>query len=203
MVGDVNIGDIFGNLTVLQKSSRGWARWICACKCGVQVCLAANKLCSGNNKSCGCEKRSVLGASTRTHGQSNSRITGYTNRTYGIWQAMRDRCSNPNRADWLRYGGAGIKVCDRWDTSYEAFLQDMGSAPVKKSIDRIDGTKGYNPDNCRWATAHEQAVNSSRSIVHEINGIRDSISGWARRWGVSRWRAKKHFETAKIPQQTN
>ncbi len=202
MADSVKVGSVFGSLTVTHKAPQGWARWACVCACGVQICVVANKLLSGNNKSCGCVKRTVLGDATRTHGQSNSRLTGYVNRTYGIWQAMRDRCSNANRKDWPRYGGAGITVCDKWDKSYEAFLLDMGEAPVKKSIDRINGTLGYTPENCRWATAHEQAVNSSRATVHEIAGVRDSILGWSRRLGLSRWKTEKYLRTVKIQSQS-
>lgn len=198
MVGSTAVGDVFNWLTVIRQSPKGASWWVCRCECGTEVCLPANRFHSGNNKSCGCIKRTVLGNATRTHGQSNSRRTGYTNRTYGIWQAMRDRCSNSNRKDWIRYGGAGVSVCAAWNCSYESFLQDMGEAPAKRSLDRIDGTKGYSPDNCRWATAYEQAVNSSASTVYELDGIRDSITGWGRRWGVSRWFAKKRLDAAKI-----
>jgi hypothetical protein len=105
---------------------------------------------------------------------------------------MRDRCSNPNRHDWHRYGGAGITVAPEWN-SFEQFVVDMGNAPPGRTLDRIDGSKGYGPDNCRWATPHEQALNSRAARVFELEGVRDSISGWARRWGVSRYIAAKRL----------
>jgi hypothetical protein len=190
MADRVEIGAVFGILTVQQKATSGWARWVCVCACGEVKILAANKLLSGNNRSCGCLKREALGNATRTHGRSNSKVTGYKDRTYGIWQAMRDRCSNSNRADWYRYGGAGVTVAPEWN-EFIVFLADMGSAPAGMTLDRIDGSLGYSKENCRWATYKEQAINSSRAIVYTIGNKRDSISGWAKTWGVNRKKAKR------------
>lgn len=79
---------------------------------------------------------------------------------YVCWRAMTQRCSNANRPDFSRYGGAGITVCDRWKASYSAFIADMGARPSKRhSIDRIDNGKGYEPGNCRWASVHQQNQN--------------------------------------------
>lgn len=86
---------------------------------------------------------------------------------YGAWAGMVNRCHNPNNASYAGYGGAGITVCDRWRngeghiTGFELFLADMGERPEGKTLDRIDPTKGYAPENCRWATAQEQRANLS------------------------------------------
>lgn len=81
---------------------------------------------------------------------------------YNSWQSMIQRCTNPKNANWKRYGGRGIRVCDRWRRSFQSFLNDMGPKPSPKhSLDRINCDGPYDPMNCRWATAQKQARNKS------------------------------------------
>ena len=131
------------------------------------------------------EKLIALNKSRATHGRSNSRVKGYVDRTYGIWQAFRDRCNNPNRKDYKYYGGKGITYDPAWD-SFEAFLADMGEAPEELTLDRIDGNKGYSKSNCRWATRNQQSYNSSRIKWVEIDGVTKSISDWIKAANINR-----------------
>jgi len=71
---------------------------------------------------------------------------------------MKQRCDNPSTNGYENYGGRGITYCKRWE-SFENFLDDMGERPKGKTLDRIDVNDNYEPDNCRWATAKEQAAN--------------------------------------------
>lgn len=173
------VGKTFASLTVVSVVPQGVKalRLLCMCKCGSNTLVKAHQLRSQEKTSCGCRKRSVLGDSKRTHGQANSGTKGYANRTYGIWQAMRDRCTNTNRKDYHRYGGRGISVCDRWH-SYENFIADMGQAPTGLTLDRIDNNKGYSKENCRWATRNQQTYNSTTMVYIEHGGKTMCLKQW-------------------------
>jgi hypothetical protein len=179
----VTSNNVFGRLKVLHNV--GGSSWLCQCVCGQHVTVKSWNLRNGNNKSCGCLKRNVLGDATRTHGQANSRLTGYANKAYGVWQAMRDRCTNKNRKDYHRYGGRGIKVCKRWE-KFENFLADMGEPPPKHTLDRINNDGDYKPSNCRWATRMEQSHNSTRIRYIKIGNKTRRLSEWLEVFGISR-----------------
>ena len=113
---------------------------------------------------------------------------------YSLASAVQ-RC-NPNNSDrYPRYAGRGIKVCPRWYTQgvfkgepgtlhIHVFLEDLGPRPKGKTLDRIDSDGDYTPENCRWATAEEQANNTCRVVLLDFKGETLSLSQWARRFGV-------------------
>lgn len=109
--------------------------------------------------------------------------------TYNSWLGMRERCSNPNHNRYRYYGGRGIRVCDRWQ-SFAAFLADMGEKPAGTSIDRVDLDGDYEPGNCHWATATEQARNKSNAKLepHEPAQIR-----WLHSLGYAQVEIAKFF----------
>jgi hypothetical protein len=99
--------------------------------------------------------------------------------TYTTWVQMRNRCNNPKNDAYAAYGGAGIRVCERWNSSYANFLADMGERPAGKTIDRINSSGNYEPGNCRWATPAEQTRNRRVPIVtpeiaDEIRALRST-----------------------------
>ena len=84
---------------------------------------------------------------------------------------MKQRCHNPNAANYIHYGGRGIHVCDRWRNSFSNFLEDMGPSHFDGAqIDRIDNHAGYSPDNCRWVTPRDNSKNKRNSTMVDVNG---------------------------------
>jgi hypothetical protein len=107
---------------------------------------------------------------------------------------MRRRCGSPRDPNCWKYGAVGISVCQRWQDSFAAFLEDMGPRPLNTSIDRIDNSKGYEPGNCRWVDARTQCRNRGVVILDEervavirrklLNGARHAEL--AKEYGVGR-----------------
>ena len=104
---------------------------------------------------------------------------------YVSFCAMKQRCNDPNFMGYANYGGRGIKVCARWRHSFKAFFEDMGPRPFKMSLDRIDTNGDYEPSNCRWATASEQARNSRRKRLIEIDGVSYPVAELAEKHGIN------------------
>lgn len=117
------------------------------------------------------------------HGYSRR---GERTRTYNIWAGMIARCHIPSATGYDRYGALGITVCDRWRYSFLNFLDDMGEAPEGMSIDRERGAEGYYSGNCRWATRQTQNENRSSVIWLELDGVRLTAAGWAKRLGIDK-----------------
>ena len=101
---------------------------------------------------------------------------------------MRNRCNNPNNPCYNRYGGRGISVCYEWDADFEEFCKWSLSHGYNAflSLDRKDNNLGYNPSNCRWATAQEQADNKRSNILITINGTTMDLQQWCNHYSINR-----------------
>jgi hypothetical protein len=135
----------------------------------------------------------------RTHGDTAG--SGPTPE-YRTWQNIIKRCTDPTDKSWLRYGGAGIRICDKWRNSYETFLADMGRRPSSNhSIDRIENARGYEPGNCRWATSKEQRLNQRRIVLIEANGKALTLTDWVRHLGLSKSTVNKRLARGWSPKE--
>jgi hypothetical protein len=96
---------------------------------------------------------------------------------------MLKRCDNPTAINFDRYGGRGITVCEAW-RDFNQFAKDMGERPDGASLDRIDNGKSYSPENCRWATAKEQALNRRNNRLIVRDGVARPLSVWCETLGL-------------------
>lgn len=155
----------FGKLTVIEQAGHDRYNkilWRCKCDCGNETITHGRDLVNGHCKSCGCllnEKR-----------REESKYKGFNNtRIYNIWRGIVQRCENPKCKAYSDYGQKGIKVCNEWSGTQGFFNFVSWSLEngygKELTIDRIDGNKGYSPDNCRWADWSTQRRNQNRTVA--------------------------------------
>lgn len=120
---------------------------------------------------------------------------------------MKARCKNPGNSSYHNYGAKGIKVCDRWQTfmnfkedMFDDYIDHVKTFSRKQTlIDRIDSTKGYFPENCKWSTRFEQNRNTNRNVFIEFDGKRLTMSEWSRVLGIHRSTVYKRIFIWKWP----
>ena len=186
----------FGRLMVVGKTGgmrNGSFEWECICDCGNKTVSTTPLLNNGSKKSCGClhlDSARNKKIKHKKHGMWNTK-------TYKTWQQMKSRCYDESNASYSTYGADGITVCDAWKNSFENFLSDMGVRPSGMTIDRIDNSKGYFKENCRWQTPKEQANNRRSNVIVYNNGNKLTVEEYAKLINLSdsgaRFRLKKEF----------
>jgi len=161
MVYENLIGMRFGRLLVTgDDAKRGHRNYVLVqCDCGTRKSVNKSGMKRGHIQSCGCLNDEAIAKSLTKHGMTHTV-------EHNTWKAIRQRCNNPNTAQYRDYGGRGITVCERWD-SFENFIADMGMRPEGGTIDRIDNSQGYSPSNCRWATRTDQGRNTRSNVLDE------------------------------------
>jgi hypothetical protein len=165
------IGIPFGRLTTTTLPYRKQRNWgldwhvTCRCSCGNTKEYLLSSLRCGDTCSCGCLKS----------------VTAEDIRLRSIWRSMKSRCYNPKHERFYRYGGRGIKICDPWLNSFAVFREWAVNHPAYReglTIERVDGDKGYIPENCTWIPKAEQAFNRSTTRYFEYQGERKLLSQW-------------------------
>lgn len=177
-------GKKFGRLTAIKQEymERNAWHWSFLCDCGNTIIRRGALVKAGGVSSCGCAKKN---SGCWTHGMSRSP-------EYSSWTGMKDRCLNPSNKRYQDYGGRGVEVCHRWLNSFENFFADMGERPEPKrdySLDRIDNSLGYFPENCKWSTRKEQMMNRRNTVYlmlpYESKLQIKTIDEWSKITGLS------------------
>lgn len=182
-------------LTLLEKlstkSADGHWMGLFQCSCGNRVEIICSRVRNGYTKSCGCLKNDPSIITWRTHGMRSTD-------TYSSWRSMKYRCMNSSSKDYHRYGGAGITVSREWIDSFEIFLAHMGERPKGTSLDRIDGSKGYIPGNCRWGTAKQQNRNKVNFVMVKTPLGSMPLVDYAAKLGITRGAAHLRLKREKL-----
>lgn len=176
-------GQRFGRLKVCWEAGLDYDRhmkWLCECDCGKEVIVRGSDLRKGKQVSCGCYKRENASLIARTHGMSNNRI-------YHIWNGIKDRCNRPTNHAFKYYGGRGITLCDAW-LDFEAFMSWAFSHgyDTNLTIERIDVNGNYEPENCKWISLPDQAMNTRKTHYITIGEETLPLTMWEKRKGHSK-----------------
>lgn len=165
----------FGKLVVVEFVGLTKARasvFRCKCDCGCEKLVRGDHLQSGAISSCGCIVRKQNGL--------------HSSKLYDVWSGIKRRCYNSDCRNYKNYGGRGITVCELWKNSFLAFYEwaMMNGYKENMSIDRIDNDGPYSPENCRWATAKQQANNRRTSHHVDYCGKEYTIPELSQLFGV-------------------
>lgn len=175
------IGKKFGKLTVLENLPRSRKR--CICDCGRVIDVQTSHLMDGHTQSCGClqkEKTSTINGLSKT-------------RLHKIWESMHARCECKKHKSYKIYKDK--KICEEWHRipykrKQDGFLNFYNWATNNGyndnlSLDRIDNSKGYCPENCRWTTTKEQARNTMQNVNITYQGKTQCLKAWCEELGLS------------------
>lgn len=167
-------------------------RWLCRCVCGIERVVIANTLNNGSSISCGCVGSKIRAEKGTKHGMAKTP-------TYKSWHAMIQRCEGKGGHE--SYPKRNITVCKEW-LSFNVFFNDMGLRPQGKTLDRIDNSKGYYKENCRWATSKEQLNNKDTTRYVFVDGERMPIMFACAKYGIGISCARHRLRNGMTDEQT-
>ena len=173
---NLDVGEVIGAVTVIRKTDEKLNKeflWEVECECGAKMYRRGSDL--RKNRRDGI-KIACQRCKNKTHGDSLTT-------EFVTWSGIIKRCYNPKQTGYEYYGGRGIKMCDRWRSSYENFLEDMGRKPDPKfSIERVDVEGDYEPENCVWGSPETQARNRRVRIGSKSGKTGVSWCNTKKRW---------------------
>ena len=163
----------FGQLTVVgpAHSPDHHTRWTCICDCGKTCAVRVDYVLAGKTKTCGFGHR---------YSEKYHELPLEDFPEYKIWLGIKQRCYNPKAPAYKYYGALHVRMCKAWRDDFWTFLSDMRCRPSEQhSVDRYPDPFGdYEPGNCRWATATEQARNKRNTVFVEADGKRMSLTDY-------------------------
>ena len=189
---DLYIGKKQFNYTVVdvvKREDRTRYELQCLCNCGKTFYIYPYMFGKPMYKSCGCLKVKKINNYNRTHSGTNHPL-------YQLYLSMVQRCYKPNHKAYASYGGRGITVCQEWldnPHNFYDWVESIGGRPEGYTLDRIDNSKGYSPDNCKFISMHEQARNKRSNIQLIHNGVTKCLTDWALEYGINNETARDRY----------
>lgn len=176
-------GKRFGKLTVINRieDKRNGAWWLCRCDCGKEKVIKGQSLRDGLSHSCGCGIAESNSQRFKTHGMSRTRL-------YRIWVNMHRRCEYEKNGGYAYCGAKGIRVCEEWK-DFQTFRDWAYAKGYEETltIDRIDNSKNYCPENCRWVSMKTQENNRDNCHYITFNGETHTLTEWAEITGINKY----------------
>lgn len=170
----------FGRITVLKYIDKSY--WLCICNCGKTFKTKGTLIKNNHTRSCGCLQKEIAKKSCikrcTTHNKTYSKI-------YNTWKGMLQRCYNKKDPAYKNYGGRGIKVCKKWH-KFKNFLNDMGSRPNNKCLERKHNNKNYDKNNCIWVSMKKQCRNKRNNHIIIYKNKKLTITEWAEKSKINK-----------------
>ena len=142
------------------------------CDCGNNKMYKYSGFKVSPPKHCGCNNANIK------HGMSKTQL-------YKSWISMKRRCDYPDEFHTKYYKDKGIKYCDEWKNFDNFMIWALSNGYINGyTIERIDNSKGYYPDNCKWIPKNEQPKNRTNNHFIEIEGQTKTISEWCEEYNI-------------------
>ena len=179
---------VFGDWTVVERV--GSRSWRCMCSCGVEREVTTGNLTTGHSTSCGHGRLDAMHEASTIHGHAAQPTPEYL-----FWQEAKKNCTDPSRASYAKYGGAGIRMHAAWASSFARFIREVAPCPKAGMVlGRKNKRKDFKPGNVAWMTSRARQLRKSTARWVVIDGERKQLQEWADEYGIKKntlhWRIK-------------